>query len=421
MKKTFLTILLCALGTYDAHGSAVDEKAILGEFKHFIAQKVLPWADPRILNDLQKAQLALACTQEPPLQRIPELQPDGKDYVLDPGFSFGAIEAPLVEALTFVRRTYEERRAQALARDPTLQGPALDKLSRVRIMDLGAGHGVNMWKFVVAGAHVTAVEPQRSLLSRTVNVLWDMLDKAVPFLPKGVTKKDVSHFVGNEASQALVKEHFQNTFDGVYASQLLHCLSPKEALECVALIPNVLKDRGHLWVRELGGFAHNGAGLDKAVYRDQLSQQKRFPGYMMRNIKPYLLQEDTTFPDFVPLEEGDDYPSRHRYPGGFVKGGVLSHAQKVQLLAAKAMGEEFSYQHRSYFSFDPQSLLGLFEGTAFDMKALYWEGLMDVTPIKPDEMTYSGPGDTQGRRLYLLAMRQTRSTTSGISSPGESS
>ncbi|MBA4118146.1 MAG: hypothetical protein C0514_04535 [Candidatus Puniceispirillum sp.] len=389
--------------------------------QRFLDHKVSPWADPRILNDLQKAQLALACTQEPPLQRIPEFQPDGKDCVLDPGFSFGAIDAPLVEALAFVRRTYEERRTQALQRDQTLQGPALDKVCRVRIMDLGAGHGVSMWKFVVAGAHVTAVEPQRSLLSRTVNVLWDMLDKAVPFLPRGVTKKDVSHFVGNEASQVLVKEHFQNTFDGVYASQLLHCMSPREALECVALIPNVLKDKGHLWVRELGGFAHNGAGLDRAVYRDQLAQKKRFPGYMMRNIKLHYLSDDKTFPDFVPLEEGDDYPSRHRYTGGFVKGGVLSDAQRVQLLAAKAMGEDFSYQHRSYFSFDPQSLLALFEGAAFDIKGLYWEGLMDMTPIKPEEMTYARPGDIQGKRLYLRAMRQARSSSSGMSSPGESS
>lgn len=427
MKKTFLTILLCALGTYDAHGSAVDEKYLIDGAQNFIALNVSPWADPR-MDEHKINQLALACTSEPHDRRIPEVLQGEEGCVLDPGYSSHAFYAPLVEALTFVRRTYEERRTLALANDPTLHGPALDKLCRVRIMDLGAGHGVDMWKFAVAGAHVTAVEPQRSLLSDKVNVLTDTLNKALPFLPMGVTKEDVSHFVGDEAAQTLVKEHFQNTFDGVYASQLFQCMSPREALECVALIPNVLKDNGYLWVRERGGFAYTGAGLDKAVYLEQLAQGKRFPGYMMRNTKPYYLPDDKAFPAFVPLDEEDDYLPRYRYSGAYVTGEVayftgvvLSNAKSVQLFVVKEPRMDPSYQHRADFAFDPQSLMTLLQGSPFDIQGLYWDDLVGMTIIQPDEMTYSDSGKAQLKQLYLRAVRQARSTSSRIVLPGKSS
>lgn len=344
---------------------------------------ISPWVDPRVVGEVETIALAIKCLSESPCLTIPQIRLNDHES-LDPGSSFGQMDGPLFEALTFVRNTYEQRRAQALLRDPALKGAELDKLCRVRIMDLGAGHGFATWKFVVAGARVTVVEPQKSLMSTTTNFPWRNLDKAVPFLPEGVSKKDVADFVSLTAVQVLGKAHYQNTFDGVYAAHVLHCMSPREALTCTELLPSVLKDDGIIWARVLGGFLPNGYGRDAAVYAQQLAQKKRFPGYMMRVATQDGVQTGRGSVSFLPLDEDVDFAPRTLYHG------------------------ENTTSRRGHFSFDPQSFQILFEGRPFENMRFFWEGKEGLIPIKADEMIYTSPERTGIKSLYLKATRMER-------------
>ncbi|MBA4118140.1 MAG: hypothetical protein C0514_04505 [Candidatus Puniceispirillum sp.] len=344
---------------------------------------ISPWVDPRVVGEVETIALAIKCLSEPPCVMIPQIRL-GDLESLDPGNSFGQMDGPLLDALTCVRNTYEQRRAQALACDPALKGAELDKLCRVRIMDLGAGHGFATWKFVVAGARVTVVEPQKSLMSTTTNFPWKNLDKAVSFLPEGVSKKDVADFVSLTAVQVLGKAHYQNTFDGVYAAHVLHCMSPREALTCTELLPGVLKDDGIIWARVLGGFLPNGHGRDAAVYVQQLAQKKRFPGYMMRVATQDGVQTAHGSMSFTPLDEDGDFAPRTLYR------------------------EEGTTSRRGHFSFDPQSFKTLFEGRPFENASLFWEDKTGLIPINADEMVYASPEKTGIKSLYLKTTRMKR-------------
>ena len=344
---------------------------------------ISPWVDPRVVGEVETIALAIKCLSESPSVMIPQVRLSDHE-TLDPGNSFGLMDGPLLEALTFVRQTYEQRRSAALLRDPALTGAELDKLCRVKIMDLGAGHGFATWKFVVAGAHVTVVEPQKSLMSETTNFPWMNINKALPFLPEGVSKKDVAHFVSLTAAQVLRKAHYQNTFDGVYAAHVLHCMSPREALMCTDLLSGVLKDDGIVWARVLGGFLPNGHGRDAAVYAQQLAQKKRFPGYMMRVATQDGVQSARGSVAFTPLDEDSDFAPRTLYHEGDTT------------------------SHRGHFSFDPQSLKILFEVRPFENMRLFWEDKTGLIPIKADEMVYASPETTGIKSLYLKAVRMNR-------------
>lgn len=407
-KKIFFTLCVAAFAVSQAGASAyaLDPDILMAQT--YMQNNIRPWVDPRVAGPHEMHKLAQTCMGEDAVKRIPICAADGVsgEAVADPGYSFGRLEPSLLGALRHVRQTYEARRKARIADDPTCVGPALDKACRVRILDLGAGYGFAMWKFVVAGAHVTAVEPHKPLLNKDVNELWLTLDKAVPFLPKGVKKSDVSHFVGTDAVRALEKEHFQNVFDGVYASYVFHCMSPPEVLRCAALMPGVLKDNGRLWVRVMSSFFEDTHGADFAVYERQLMQKRRFPGFMIEQIS-YGDAHTKTLTFFesdgeneLPPRYAVDRPYALRAPDGVEE----KRAMLQQLCAVSGL----QWRCRSLFVFDPKSVTSLFEEPDFKRVSLAWQTAKGFVPVQESQMTYSSPQDSKGPLLYLEAVLQPR-------------
>lgn len=367
------------------------------------------WLDPRLYTPNLASQLGMTCLREAeidPIACFMDKDGDKVNFVLDPGYSFGRLDGPLVEALVFVRGIYEARRHQALEKDPTLTGAALDALCRVKIMDLGAGHGYDLWKFVVAGAHVTVVESHPALLDGTgkVNVPWKTLEKALPFMPAGVKRSDVSRFVAQDALKALSIPHYQGSFDGVWASNILHYMAPPMALECVKKIGGVLKEDGKLWACVHGGFFPSALGKSKEIYLAQAAEGKPFPGYMMLNMHTQTTSKRSSMPRFFPLEASDSFIPSQLYCSSYVKGDTRTRHQQFEDMIAQNKKTGVQEQHRSLFLFDPKSFTGLLKDAPFKIESLGHVIAGILMPVLDHEEVY-GSADEGAKQLSLTATK----------------
>ncbi|MCA0369912.1 MAG: class I SAM-dependent methyltransferase [Proteobacteria bacterium] len=407
--KLFCVVLavLCP-GSATASDAPDAQSWFLRALSRYSWNEMDKWADPRVVTQEKLGDLAVECSKEDARKDITYgvLAGQEKGIFLDPGYSFGQLDDPLIEVLVYVRQTYEARRTALLEKDPNLSEGELDKACRVQILDLGAGHGLAMWKLVVAGAHVTGVEPQPTLLGQKVNVLWENLKKAEPFLPQGVKKSEVSRFVPTDAEKALGMSRFQKAFDGVYAARSLHYMTPVQARACAQKMDGVLKEGGKIWAIVHGGFFLDAGGQDKAVYDAQLAAQKPFPGYMMMNMKTVSNSGTTTKEKFFPLNESDPFPPTHLYPDFFKPGDKRSVSQKTAAMLRLIDKKNIQHQHRSVCLFDPKSLKSLFAGTPFEIDGLFWDAPMGLTPVETDEDTFDPEVHYGPKSLYLKATKQ---------------
>ncbi|MCA0369916.1 MAG: class I SAM-dependent methyltransferase [Proteobacteria bacterium] len=403
-KKIFLT--LCAVFAIQGQGATVRASECQTELdlSTYMQRYVAPWIDPRGTFE-HAAGIAKLCLDEPAQERITPVVSGGAaySYLVDPGYSFGQVDGALLDALISVRRTYEARRASYLAQDPSLTPFDLDAVCRVRVLDLGAGHGFAAWKFILAGAHVTLVEPHSGLLDEGINLPLATLGKARRFLP--VPLENVTHIVKADAASFLNQADRKGSFDGVYASRVFDYMSVDEAQVCANLIPSVMKEGASLWVRTFSGFIPEADGRDADIYRQQLAKDMPFPGFMMMSMGTRVSENSLCALEFFSQEGQICLPPRNIFGGSYAPLSSASCPQTQAVLRARYFDQRVLWRHRSLFIFDPVSVMKLFDWLPLVSQGLFFEASHGLQGVTRAHMTFAQNGTGAPGHLYFKAMR----------------
>ncbi|MBA4118147.1 MAG: hypothetical protein C0514_04540 [Candidatus Puniceispirillum sp.] len=403
-KKNFLT--LCAVFAFQGQGATVRASEIQTAFdlSTYIQRYVAPWIDPRGTFE-HAAGIAKLCLDEPAQERITPVASGGAaySYLVDPGYSFGQVDGALLDALISVRQTYEAKRAFYGAQDPSLAPFDLDAMCRVQVLDLGAGHGFAAWKFILAGANVTLVEPHSGLLDEGINLPLATLGKARGFLP--VPLESVAHIVKGDAVSFLSQDDRKASFDGVYASRVFDYMSLHEAQVCANLIPSVMKEGASLWVRTFAGFIPEADGRDADIYRQQLAKDMPFPGFMMMSMGTRVPENSLCALEFFPQEGEMCLPPRNIFGGSYAPSSSASCPQTQAVLRARYFDQRVLWRHRSLFMFDPVSLLKLFDWLPLVSQGLFFEASHGLQGVERAHMTFAQNGTGAPGHLYFKAMR----------------
>lgn len=152
-----------------------------------------------------------------------------------------------------------------------------------KVADIGAGFGNTTTKALLAGAHVDAFEiqkPSADELSKRIKALdprfWQgrKLDKILKV------------YVGN-ALELLKDKQFENHYDFIWMSQVIHFLTPDEIRVLNQLFQSVLRPGGRVFLlsNNIHIFDHaDSAGLIKKAYEQGISKDLFCPGFMAMNL-----------------------------------------------------------------------------------------------------------------------------------------
>ncbi|PWY56529.1 hypothetical protein DGG96_02040 [Legionella qingyii] len=145
---------------------------------------------------------------------------------IDYGYSFPGVNLTKQLCLESVREFY------------TTQG------IRPVVADLGAGFGTMTWKLLAAGAQVDAFEKQVP----TAKELQKRLNSMDKELWSGEDLEDILRVYAKNALSELENPEFENRYDVIWVSQMLHFLTPGEMNQLIQQFQKILKPGGMIFI-----------------------------------------------------------------------------------------------------------------------------------------------------------------------------
>lgn len=295
---------------------------------------------------------------------------------LDPGFCFGGTDYLLQQCLAKVSALFDDHGVSP------------------KVLDAGCGRGDALCKLLVAEGDVVAGDNHPLLLSikDAINVPGKTSLKAKPYMQKGVEIKHRKKILVGDMIHILEKHEYQDFFDVSYSGNFIHCLSPLRA---------ALYGKSLYISHKKGGWSYASAHLPDRdafdLYRQQIDQDKKFPGYFVENI---LIDTQTLISQkrYMSLdEERDDMaPVELRYAHYRQYDGRTPQERFFQGLSSQSQS-----LHRSHVGYDAHSLSSLFIRSGFEIRDLFY---MSIEGVRVDVKVISEDGHIAGAvQLEALA------------------
>lgn len=267
-----------------------------------------------------------------------------------------------------------------------------------KVLDIGSGDGHHAGLFPLAGAQVSLVEKDASLLKARWSVV-DGLEKNIiernldalltQFLPEGEKVCDWARLLREDATTVLEREEHCGVYDFVNAANVLHTMNPTQAVQCVKGLYSALKPGGevHARVHALGG----ARGVTERSFFDLYCNN---------------VQKGASFPGWVGYKENAGFFGRSAGFAGVRAGpqsamialdeGALASPMEVIEGRSETTHGFFRMRQHSFFLFDVATLKGLFERAGFESVACYFEMKDGVLKdVQPGEETFIGAEQTQ--------------------------
>lgn len=263
--------------------------------------------------------------------------------------------------------------------------------------DIAAGHGYMTWKMLLAGADVTAVEPQDPARSDLV----ENAKKTIPFLRADENLKTVcrsSKASALDFENAYIYKNKENHYDVIWTGNFIHLLTPKEATSYVSNLYHVTKQGGYVFATAYGPILSKEMA---SCFLQKKENGEEYPGYIIANVSEtgYLIRtnpinkstqvmktnNDITYsPLSVSLQ---DHSPIERVPDFYNEKISKVQTQKQQGGVLRPYGEEYkdangaicqraaSIYHRAYHAFDTDTFRWLFEKAGFSIEDVFY---MDI-------------------------------------------
>lgn len=241
---------------------------LVGSFYCSIAQSndsVKKWTHPS-LHPKADAIYQVAQSEQP--ETIPRTSPEDKRTV---GATGAGLSNVLTAALESVQARYREMNKNEA-------GPWV----RPWVADVGAGLGNATWKLIVAGGQVDAFELQRPAariaqdrIAQKVKGLLQPGEKLRPL----ITIK-VGDFLNYAQGHPFTLR--EGKYDFMWAGDVIHLMTPKQAQEFVRLLYSFTKTNGEVFATVHHIALSNPVELK--TYIDSKNAGKSFPGYVATNL-----------------------------------------------------------------------------------------------------------------------------------------
>lgn len=284
------------------------------------------------------------------------------------------------------------------------------------VLDIGSGDGYHAGLFSLAGARVTLLEKDVSLLEQKSsifdhqrkNTLERTLDTLLEGrLPEGERAGEAARLIPQDALEVMAGEGFQNAYDFVNAANVLDTMNPAQAAQCVKSIYGALKAGGvvHARVHTLEAARVKTGRSVFGLYCDQVEKGAKFPGWV-------AYRENDGF-----YGAGGAYGCRVSGPqSGYAPLDADASAFPMKIVEDKSQSTHgfFRIKHHSFFLFDAATLMRFFEGAGFPNAACYFE-MEDGTlqGVQPGQETFVASmstgralGETYGAMHLCLVARK---------------
>ena len=183
---------------------------------------------------------------------------------IDYGYSFSGLDSIKQQFLKATRNFY------------STQG------RRPIIADIGAGFGTMTWKILAAGGKVDAFEIQ----APSASILKERLDATNSLLWEGENIEDILHVYAEDALSVLSKPEFEEKYDFIWISQVLHFLTPGQIEYLRTLFQYTLKPNGEVFI-EANTFASfrpiDNYSILETTYQRANQKGLVYPGFLAFN------------------------------------------------------------------------------------------------------------------------------------------
>jgi len=291
--------------------------------------------------------------QEEKFTKIQNTPEDRRDY----GYSFPRVNATQRDYLQSIKEMYESSH------------------ERPKTIDVGAGHGFMTWKTLLAGGRCDAVEQQNP----TYQALMKNVSKAKEFLAEGETVKALCKVKPFDFFAFKEKLSYKEQYDLCWAGNIIHLLTPPQAKEFSAILFNITKPGGEIYVT-----AHTASTVPSAVelFYENKAKGLEYPGYMLLNKATFRRVDYLTNEEFNTKNEfGEAFPivtGEEEVPLNFEKNGLYGDEQtSVNWIRVEedSTGHLVKrYSHSTVHFFDPESLSYIIQATGFDIAEAYYLG-----------------------------------------------
>lgn len=211
-------------------------------------------------KDRRKIDVALQIMGTEKREPLINYNEDAEDY----GFSFPVLDGVKFSSLNDIRANFEKTGV------------------RIVVADVGSGLGVLTWKLLSAGAEVDAIDIQKPLarelhkrLCSYDKVLWD-----------GVPLREILHIYAGDVLKLFAKETFNNKYDVIWLSQVIHFMTPEQIALLRSYFSRVLKPGGKVFIqanhtKQLE--AWDPGNYIQSSYEDAILNGIETPGFMAIN------------------------------------------------------------------------------------------------------------------------------------------
>ncbi|MBA4118143.1 MAG: hypothetical protein C0514_04520 [Candidatus Puniceispirillum sp.] len=270
-----------------------------------------------------------------------------------------------------------------------------------KVLDIGSGDGYHAGLFALAGAHVTMLEKDASLLEQKSSIFdrnsKNTLERTLEALlegrlPEGTGVGEVARLIPKDALEVMASEDFQNAYDFVNAANVLDTMNPAQATQCVKGIYGCLKAGGvvHARVHTLKAARVKTGRSVFGLYCEEVEKGSAFPGWVSYR------END----GFYGAGGASGFPMRGPQ-SGYTSLEADASASPMEVVEDKSQSTHgfFRIRRHSFFLFDVATLMRLFKGAGFQNAACYFE-MEDGTlqGVQPGQETFVASGET-GRAL----------------------
>lgn len=260
------------------------------------------------------------------------------------------------------------------------------------VADIGAGFGAMTWKLLAAGAQVDAIEIQEPSATELNNRVTAMN----PELWEGSRLDQILNVMPGNALKILNDDSFQQKYDYVWISQVIHFLTPDEVTILKAILDKILKPGGKVFafINSIHQFDAMDARQSISASFEEAKRGEVFcPGFITVNA---MTMRDRFFNSMVYASVVSSYNQiemrangipvqANAYKQGFIgptsaKDVTIAHfdAQKMTYQGTPVAVDRF-YQVMNLF--DPQTAKHSFRQNGFEVQSFYYDGYTDKKPL----------------------------------------
>lgn len=182
--------------------------------------EVAEWLDPTVSSEIKNI------VNKKVVSETKERLVRNSNSPIDYGYSFAGLNPIKQQFLKAIRNFHETQGRRPI------------------IADIGAGFGTMTWKILAAGGKVDAFEIQvPSALE-----LKERIDATDPILWNGESIEDILHVYAEDALNVLSNPEFEEKYDFIWISQVLHFLTPGQIEYLRTLFQYSLKPNGEVFI-----------------------------------------------------------------------------------------------------------------------------------------------------------------------------